>query len=204
MIIFGTRTKFLTSLATAQDCGYCHSGKLNLAYTIRYFHIFWIPMFPLGRQLMTQCPHCKQMLTEREIHPQTKANLFGQNISVKTPLKYYFGLILIGTLILLVALIKTMDKKGRYIDQPQVGDVYQVKGVGNNNLFTLWKVTAVEPDSVVLAVHQQSKIAKADINEKAVFGKLDKGFSENTFKMAKRNIKSMTRGKKNLAEVYRK
>lgn len=44
MIIFGARTKFLTGLATAPDCGHCHSGKLNLVYTIRFFNIFWMPI----------------------------------------------------------------------------------------------------------------------------------------------------------------
>ena len=203
MIIFGTRTKFLTAFGTQQTCSHCNNGQLNLAYTVSYFHIFWIPMFPIGKKGITQCPHCKQTLSENELSPQSRSLLNTQKGSAKTPLKYFAGLILIGVLIVSVITINVLDKKGGYIRKPQIGDVYQVKGISENQ-YVLWKVTAVEGDSVVFSTNKQNNLSQADINEQTVFGKLDADFTPSTFKMAKRNIKSMTQNNKNLVAIFRK
>ena len=105
MIIFGTRNKFLTAFNTEQTCGHCNTGKLNLVYTISYFHVFWIPMFPFGKKGMTQCPHCKQILNAHELAPESRNYINNQKSNVKTPLTYFAGLILIGVLILFVTLL---------------------------------------------------------------------------------------------------
>lgn len=203
MIIFGTRAKLLSAIGTQHTCNHCNTGKLNLVYTGRYFHIFWIPMFPLGKQGMTQCPHCKQTLTERELAPQSRSYLQSQKGTVKTPLTHFSGLILFGVLILSVILINAFDKTGGYIRNPEVGDVYQVKGFDENQ-FTLWKVAAVEGDSVVFNTSSLSNLSQTDITEETVFGKLDESFTSSTVKLAKRNIKSMTKNNKNLVEIFRK
>lgn len=160
-------------------------------------------MFPIGKQGITQCPHCKQTLTENELSPQSRSLLNNQKGSAKTPLKYFAGLILIGVLIVSVIAINVLDKKGGYIRKPQIGDVYQVKGISENQ-YVLWKVTAVEGDSVVFSTNKQNNLSQADINEQTVFGKLDADFTPSTFKMAKRNIKSMTQNNKNLVAIFRK
>ena len=203
MIIFGTRTKLLSAVGTQHSCGHCNTGKLNLVYTGSYFHIFWIPMFPLGKQGMTQCPHCKQTLTERELAPQSRSYVNSQKGSAKTPLTYFSGLIIIGVLIFSVILINAFDKTGGYIRNPEVGDVYQVKGFDANQ-FVLWKVTAVEGDTVIFATHKANNLSQAEITEETVFGKLDADFTPSNLKMAKRNIKSMTKNNKNLVAIFRK
>lgn len=203
MIIFGTRTKLLSAVGTQHTCSHCNTGKLNLVYTGSYFHIFWIPIFPLGKKGMTQCPHCKQTLTERELAPQSRSYVNSQKSSAKTPLTHFSGLIIIGVLILSIFLINAFDKTGGYIRNPKIGDVYQVKGNAENQ-FVLWKVTAVEGDTVVFATHSQYNLVQADINEQTVFGKLDEKFTDSRLKMAKRNIKSMTQNNKNLVAIFRK
>ena len=203
MIIFGTRSKLLNAFGTQQTCNHCNTGKLNEVYTINYFHIFWIPMFPIGKKGMTQCPHCKQTLTERELDPQSRNYLHSQKGNAKTPLKYFAGLIIIGLLVFSVVAINVLDKKGGYIRNPEIGDVYQVKGFDENQ-FVLWKVTAVEGDSVVFVTHKNNALSQAEINDETVFGKLDADFTPSTLKMSKSNIKSMTKNNKNLVAIFRK
>lgn len=203
MIIFGTRTRVLTAFSTPHNCSYCNTGKLNLVYTGSYFHIFWIPIFPLGKRGMTECPHCKQVLTEREVGPQGRSYLHSQKAAVKTPIMHFLGLILIGLIIGSVVLINVLDKKRGYIRNPEIGDVYQVKGFTNNQ-FVLWKVTAVEGDTVVFATGNKPDLTQAEITEETVFGKLDADFTPSNLKMAKRNIESMTKNNKNLVVIFRK
>ncbi|WP_179747327.1 hypothetical protein [Pedobacter xixiisoli] len=58
--------------------------------------------------------------------------------------------------------------------------------------------------NLVFATHKGNALSQADINDEAVFGKLDANFTPSTFKMAKRNIKSMTKNNKNLVAIFRK
>jgi hypothetical protein len=203
MIIFGARTKFLTATSSGQTCGHCNTGKLNLVYTVRYFHIFWIPMFPLGKEAMTQCPHCKQILRSNELAPESRNYLNAQKNAVKTPAKYFTGLIIIGLFILFIVAVNVFNKTGRYVDKPEVGDIYQIKSPDENQ-FTFWKIVSIKGDSLFFATHKLNNIPKKDINEQSVFEKYDKDFTPSTLKMTKKNIKSMTQGSKNLVDVFRK
>ncbi|SHG43345.1 zinc-ribbon domain-containing protein [Pedobacter caeni] len=203
MIIFGARTKFLTASVSGQTCGHCDTGKLNLVYTIRYFHIFWIPMFPLEKRAMTQCPHCKQVLTSNELAPESRNYLNTQKSAIRTPLKYFAGLIIIGLFILFIVVATAFNKTGRYVNKPKVGDIYQIKS-DTENQFTFLKIVKIEGDSLILAVHKLNHVPQADINEQRVFEHYDKDFTPLTFKMSRNNIKSMTKGSKNLVEVFRK
>lgn len=160
-------------------------------------------MFPLGKQGMTQCPHCKQILTEKELGAQGHGLLRAQKGNFKAPLKYFFGLILVGLLIFSLIAINVLDKKGGYINKPKVGDVYQVKGIEDNQ-YVLWKVTGVEGDSVVFTTHKSIGLGKSEITDETVFGKLDADFTTSSFKMAKRNIKNMTKNNKNLVAIFGK
>lgn len=105
MIIFGVRNKLLKN-PVAQPmllhCDYCQSGNTVQAYwMIKYLHIFWIPMFPYGKQTITVCTHCKKTKYPQEFTQNDLQQL--QTVGYpKTPLKYYTGLILIGLFFALV------------------------------------------------------------------------------------------------------
>lgn len=107
MIIFGTRAGKVTP-AEAQpfDCGHCHSKmSVRPVFIQRYFHVFWIPFFPLSKKGVTQCSHCKQVLYEKEVPAAMKPAFLDAKGKVKTPLKYFAGLILLGLLIVVIAAI---------------------------------------------------------------------------------------------------
>ncbi|WP_366770088.1 zinc-ribbon domain-containing protein [uncultured Sphingobacterium sp.] len=101
MIIFGARTKVLTnrSQSAVGDCDYCGTAQSLFAYRqIKYFHIFWIPIFPYSAQIIMICNHCKKLSYQSEIKPQTLQSLSSRTIR-KTPIGYFTGLMLIGLLV---------------------------------------------------------------------------------------------------------
>lgn len=96
MIIFGTRTKLLqnSSIAAVGTCNYCNSvGSLYAYKQVKYFHIFWIPIFPYSTEIISVCNHCKKVNYQREIDPQTLATIRSSGMP-KTPVGYFSGLIL--------------------------------------------------------------------------------------------------------------
>ena len=103
MIIFGTRTKFLNGSTAVTNCNNCSSSQtVRLSFALNYFHIFWIPIFPLTKKGVSQCSHCKQVLYAHEMPDGLKVVYNEEKAKVKTPWGYRFGLILIGLFFLFV------------------------------------------------------------------------------------------------------
>ncbi|MBZ4189677.1 zinc-ribbon domain-containing protein [Niabella beijingensis] len=154
MIIFGTRGKTLRTNAAPINCDHCGTkNSVYLSFAVRYFHIFWIPVFPTGKKGMTQCSHCKQVLYENQLPTALRPVFYSEKQKIKTPLKYYTGLLLVGVFALFVMYTGYTSSKNNklYIKDPKIGDVYEVKEQPDK--FTLYKVTAVTADSVALVVN---------------------------------------------------
>lgn len=110
MIFFGTKA----SLAGSQPmpgvtCANCGHTALTAAVYSRYFHIYWIPTFPLGRKGMSVCSFCKQALEPAEMPANYRPAFDAARASVGTPLKHFTGLFIIGALVL-VLMITAMLK----------------------------------------------------------------------------------------------
>ena len=100
MIIFGLRASNIGSLEVdGSTCSYCeNAGTQNITQFGRYFHIFWIPVFPIGKSTFSECHHCKRTLRKREFTSDLKS-VYEQNKSeIKRPIWHWSGLIIFGLL----------------------------------------------------------------------------------------------------------
>ncbi len=158
MIIFGTRTKVLSnkSQSTIGNCDYCGTvGSLFAYRQIKYFHIFWIPIFPYSSQIITICSHCKKVSDQIQINPQTLQSLSLGAVR-KTPIGYFTGLVLIGLLIsaIFAAGISGAKKKQEYLKDPKVGDVYEVSYAKNGKTMrTIYRIAKLTADSVTFDIN---------------------------------------------------
>ncbi len=153
MIIFGTRTKVLAnkSQSTIGNCDYCGTVQSLFAYRqIKYFHVFWIPIFPFSSEVITICNHCKKLSYQREINTQTLQVISSGTIR-KTPFGYFAGLVLIGLFVsaIVIAGIYGAKKKEKYLKDPKVGDVYEVYYTKDGKTMrTLYRIANLTTDSV--------------------------------------------------------
>ncbi len=110
MIIFGLRASNIGSIKIEKShCEYCENdGTQNITDYGRYFHVFWIPIFPLGRKTFGECTHCKRTIGKKEFDPELK-KLYGEKKStVRRPVWHWSGLIIIGlSLAVIFILAKT-------------------------------------------------------------------------------------------------
>ena len=73
MIIFGSRTNAIGQEKPTYHCDYCGTeSSVFIQYFLRYFHIFWIPMFPYRIYGTSCCTHCRQELYRREMTSELK------------------------------------------------------------------------------------------------------------------------------------
>lgn len=95
-------------------CTYCHTpGALLVAFFSRYFHFFWIPVFPFQKKAVTVCQHCQQALEPREWPASYRPLMEEVRRQVRFPLTNFAGLLLVGALLLAGTLL------GWFADEPR-------------------------------------------------------------------------------------
>ncbi|WP_299900212.1 zinc-ribbon domain-containing protein [uncultured Aquimarina sp.] len=102
MIIYGSKSVHLKSerseISVCPNCG--TQGSLVLSVYRRHAHIFWIPLFPIGKKGLSQCQHCKNVLYTKEMPLSIRKEYDLLKNKAKGPLWQFAGLgILIITIV---------------------------------------------------------------------------------------------------------
>lgn len=101
MIIYGSKAVHVKSTQpktiTCPSCG--TKGSLVLSLYRKHAHIFWIPLFPIGKKGVSQCQHCKNVLEYKDMPAPIKEEFKILKSEAKGPIWQYAGLVLIAILI---------------------------------------------------------------------------------------------------------
>ena len=102
LFFFGIKGKSVHSeLMKGQSCTHCQQEETTYANFIsRYFHLFWIPVFPVGKKAVSVCSHCKQVLTKKEMPAEYRTVVKQLKSSAKIPVWHFSGLIIGAVLVL--------------------------------------------------------------------------------------------------------
>jgi len=101
MLIFGSGTKTLGSKKLQlENCPNCDANNLHITCVVKYFHIFWIPTFPLERMAYPKCQNCGQ--EPRITNQKTIDKIRQEKKSFQYPLYLYSGF---GAIALLIAFV---------------------------------------------------------------------------------------------------
>ena len=169
MIIFGSRSAYIGSKMSANAiCSNCQTqGKIRYSVFSSHAHVFWIPVFPMGKTGVSECQHCKQTLRVREMPAKMQQECNATKKEMKAPIWQFSGLFVIGALIVLAGFASKKDKKNEaeYLIKPLVGDIYDYKT--NTDQYSTMKIAKVTTDSVFVQLNdyeisRSSKIYKID------------------------------------------
>ena len=162
MVVYGTKAKVLVTETVVEKCASC--GKMNsvdVTVLQKYFHIFWIPCFPIGKTGASVCAHCKQTLALKEMPEAMRLAYSNLKAQTKTPIYMFSGLFVIVVLAILLANSIRNDKKENtdFLQAPQKGDVYEI--YDENGSYTLYKAYEIVGDTVfvLLSNFQANKIS---------------------------------------------
>ncbi|PKL86163.1 MAG: hypothetical protein CVV22_04540 [Ignavibacteriae bacterium HGW-Ignavibacteriae-1] len=176
MIIFGSSATIISTesiLDKCTNCGTHNSIQMNILQ--KYAHVFWIPVFPIGKTSVTECLNCKQVLQKKEFDWQLNEKYITLKSNSRTPIWTFSGLVVFSALIFwfLFSLNQNKAENAQLILTPQKGDIYEIKIAQKQ--FTLFKVEHVVGDTVYFLVHQYETdrfrgISELKIKENDAYG----------------------------------
>lgn len=96
MIIYGSRSKPTAHTVPIEnvDCPNCQNQGMLSKGILRYFHIYWIPMFIVRKTAVLICPHCKYVADSSDLSKETVKELKGLVYKGKATWVYNFGLLI--------------------------------------------------------------------------------------------------------------
>lgn len=130
LFVFGTRSKTVVGpRKEVTPCDACGNAEHVSSGVLRYFHVFFIPFFPIGKKPVLQCANCRKTLVSKEIPEPARSELSAELFPARRTVPLFAGLIAIG-LVVGYGAIANRASEARYAEllrNPSAGDVYVVK-----------------------------------------------------------------------------
>jgi len=185
MIVYGSRSKELAKDILTDQCPNCgKQNSIDMHVFQKYAHVFWIPFFPMGKTGVSQCDHCKQVLSLKEMPASLVISYENLKAKAKTPIWMFSGIAVLAILITIgfISDKQNDEENARLILMPQAGDVFEIK-LGRKN-YTLYKVAQVEGDSVFVQLNNYETNKVSGLNElkKETYSEEVLGFSKTELK----------------------
>ncbi len=190
MIIHAVKKKVAITERVFDPCPDCgRSNAIDITIYQRYYRLFWIPFFPLGKTGETVCLNCDKEYKSKKLTGSLK--LAYENLKRQTPVpKYlYSGLILVLVLIpvMIYMSMNGRAEKHQLISTPQLNDVYKVQLP--NRKYALYKVAEIKGDTVF--VRKSNKEAAKLFGISALDNKGDSSFFRGKIPFLKKDLQSM-------------
>ena len=200
MIIYGSRSSHIKSVQLQNEtCSHCNTqGSVLLSTHARYTHIFWIPLFSLGRTSVSQCQHCKQVLELKQMPAQIRAHHERTLTETRLPLWQFTGLALLLVFIAfsVYADRAKQEEQARFLKNPEAGDVYEYKTKEGH--YTLFKINEVRNDTVIVRFNDYEVDRISGLHQI----NMDQNYSDSTYSLTKAELTEMFAAG-NIADINR-
>jgi len=151
-IIKGTETVHIgtmhSKLGICPNCG--AQGTIYCDIHRKHLHVFWVPLFPVGKKTICRCVNCGKTFKTKELPDSIYREYREFSTYTRGPMWQYTGLILILALVVFLYFSNEKNEKDKMalLSHPVAGDVYEIK-VAPHKYSTL-KVAEITRDSVKL------------------------------------------------------
>ena len=167
MLIYGTSgaKNLKTQHHVGSTCPHCNeTGTMESGVFSRYAHVYWIPLFTLGKTSVTQCTSCGTEITANNRPVEVDNQVQDLKKDNPIPFWHFSGVILIALMITFGIFQSKQDAKdnAEFIANPMVGDVYEF---GEASSYSAMRVLGVEGDSVVVVFNQYETNKKSSLDE---------------------------------------
>ncbi len=99
-MIAGMRKKNITRPAIEHHCNFCHNNQFVPYGLIRYFHVYWIPIFTIWKLFGLECTKCQRQMTKLDFTPAESKKV--KSLVFKRRYTFWYN---IGVWVLLLPLV---------------------------------------------------------------------------------------------------
>lgn len=184
MVFFGSRASTIKSGRISNvTCPSCNT-QTHMSYSVfgKYAHVYWIPLFPIGKKVIVECNHCKKTDNIKDFTEQIKSKYDLEKSGNSYPIWYFSGLALIAGLIAFGAYTSKQHDKdvAEYITSPQIGDVYTLESNNRKGYHYAIRINTVTNDSVTALVSNMEYDTKKlkELNKDSNFSDVNYTFSK--------------------------
>ena len=201
MLIFGKKSVFLKSIhCKTTTCPSCKTqGSIVISVFRKHVHVYWIPLFPVGKIGLSQCLHCKNVLETKTMPEPIKREYENLKNETKGPIWQFAGVGIIAFLIFSFIHDERVSKNAdlKFILLPKKGDIYKYKI--EKRKYTTFKVIDVSKDSVLISQNKYVTNIKGEISN---INKVE-NYSELPYGISKSRLKEM-HDSGEIYDVYRR
>ena len=167
MIFYGTNSSRLKNgQINNVTCPNCENQtSMNYSVFGKYFYIYWIPLFPIGKENVLECNSCKRTYKLKEL-PEQIIRKFELEKHSGIPFLHFSGLAIIACVIAYFSYSNSKDKEleANFIKAPAIGDVYSLNSESKGHYTTL-RINTVTNDSIFVVFNDYEIDKKTDTNK---------------------------------------
>lgn len=185
MIFYGTNASRLKdgrlNNVTCPNCN--NNTTMNYSVFGKYAYIYWIPIFPTGKENVLECTSCNKTYKLKELPEQIKHKFETEKYN-GIPFKHFAGLGIIAVIVCIAMYLGKQHEEDveKYIHDPQVGDVYTLEGE-QSGYHSAMRITEVTADSVyaLMSDYEYNTTRLRDLNK-------DENYSSEMYAFSKEDI----------------
>jgi len=101
MVFYGSRaTKIGESKIGGTVCQFCNNTTTqHVSMFGKYAHVYWIPFFPIGKAVVSECTSCKRTIERNDFTDKLESEVALRKDQFKTPIWNWTGLGIIGAIV---------------------------------------------------------------------------------------------------------
>ena len=190
MIFYGTKGSHLNNERKGGiKCDNCNEiTNHNISVYGKYGYLYWIPVFPMGKKVFSECSNCKVTNDFKQMNEKLKDASADVKRNTKTPIWYWSGLGIIALLISYGAYSSSKHKEDMltYIEKPAVGDIIEYR-VNKTGYYSTLKIKSVTQDSIFVIQNDYETDKKSGISS---INKV-KNYTATPYSIGKNEIKKL-------------
>lgn len=127
LMVFGIKGKTIQGpIMNIGTCPSCDCSQFHTHGVLKYFHLYWVPMFIVSKKVGMQCTQCNQSLIHTNI-PRIISNKIKSTIfNKKHTTPFFAGPIILFALVVFIAINVQLENinQAEYINNPMIDDIY--------------------------------------------------------------------------------
>src|SRR4051812_24323375 len=154
MIVYGWRSAVLGTEPISHTCSACNGDSLTFIAYQKYAHIYWIPFFPLGKQVFLKCARCNHLVERKDMTGEEKAVIAAPLSKARTPVwSFSFCAVLAAVIGGGLALDRRAEfRTAAYHKDPRPGDLVVLRAqLDPAHPFQVVRVNKIEGESLDLS-----------------------------------------------------